>query len=42
MTNQPTNKAVETLSDAEKTRIIKQVVVKAGEDLRQRHTWLQH
>ncbi len=42
MTTQTMSNAAEQLSDAEKTRKIKQVVIKAGEDLRERHPWLKH
>ncbi len=35
-------KPVAQMSDAEKTARIKQVVIRAGEELRERHPWLRH
>ncbi len=35
-------KPVTQMSDAEKTAYIRQVIVTAGQELRQRHRWLQH
>ncbi|MGJ8670246.1 MAG: fatty acid desaturase [Oceanococcus sp.] len=42
MTTQTMNESVAQLSDAEKTKRIKQVVIQAGVDLRQRHSWLKY
>lgn len=40
--NQTIEAPAAQLSDAEKAKKIKQVVIKAGEDLRQQHPWLKH